>query len=228
VRNRPLLFMLAVILVGAATPLSFAFDIALVPMCLFPANPRGTTEIADTKPIRAHQAAPTYTLEERDYLIRTVAFEAPHETNKGKAAVAHVILNRKKSGRWGDNVKDVVTRPWQFEPWMTRRKEMEELSPNDPRYQSAARIADGVLAGQIPDPTAGATHFLNPIVVRQRRGGSLPSWASGEGLSIGRHAFYSPAEAGAAPQSSAMSLIAIARAIFMQHAQSCRSELAIP
>jgi spore germination cell wall hydrolase CwlJ-like protein len=90
----------------------------------------------------------------------------------GKAAVAHVILNRKKSRR-GNNIKDVVTRPWQFEPWMTRRKEMEELSPNDRRYQTAA-IADAVLAGQIPDPTAGARHFLNPIVVRQRRGGSLP------------------------------------------------------
>jgi spore germination cell wall hydrolase CwlJ-like protein len=224
VRNRPLLFMLAVILVGAATPLCSALDIALVPMCLFPANPRGTTEIADTNP--SHQAAPTYTLEERDYLIRTVAFEAPHETKKGKAAVAHVILNRKRSGRWGDNIKDVVTRPWQFEPWMTRRKEMKELSPNDPRYQSAARIADAVLAGQIADPTAGATHFLNPIVVRQRRGGSLPSWASSEGLSIGRHTFYD--EAGSAPQRSAMSLIAIARAIFMQHAQNCRSDLAIP
>ena len=26
----------------------------------------------------------------------------------GKVAVAHVILNRKKSGRWGDNIKAVV------------------------------------------------------------------------------------------------------------------------
>ena len=68
-------------------------------------------------------------VEERDYLIRTIAFEASGEPEVGKAAVAHVILNRKKSGRWGDNIKDVVTHPGQFEPWMTRRREIEGLSP---------------------------------------------------------------------------------------------------
>jgi spore germination cell wall hydrolase CwlJ-like protein len=96
----------------------------------------------------------SYNLEDRDYLIRTVAFEAPNEPAVGKAAVAHVVLNRKKSGRWGDEIKKIVTQPWQFEPWMTRRKEIEKLSPDDPRYRKAARITDGVLDGDIPDPTA--------------------------------------------------------------------------
>jgi spore germination cell wall hydrolase CwlJ-like protein len=138
----------------------------------------------------------SYNLEDRDYLIRTVAFEAPNEPAVGKAAVAHVVLNRKTSGRWSDEIKKIVTQPWQFEPWMTRRKEIEELSPNDPRYRKAARITDGVLDGDIPDPTVGATHFLNATIVRQRRGGSLPRWAQGEGLVIGRHTFYWPDEAG--------------------------------
>ena len=65
---------------------------------------------------------------------------------------------------------------------------------NDPRYQDAARIADAVLSGDVPDPTEGATHFLNPDIVRKRRGGSLPAWARGEGQSIGRHTFYAPHE----------------------------------
>jgi spore germination cell wall hydrolase CwlJ-like protein len=132
------------------------------------------------------------TFEARDYLIRTIAFEASGETEIGKAAVAHVILNRRKDGRWGDRIRDVVTYPWQFEPWMTRRGEIEKLSPDDHRYLDAARIADAVLTGTVPDPTAGATHFLNPIIVRQRRGGSLPSWAEGDGQPIGRHVFYYP------------------------------------
>lgn len=136
--------------------------------------------------------------DERDYLVRTIAFEASGETDVGKVAVAYVVVNRKKSGRWGDSIKAVVTYPGQFEPWMTRRKEIRELSPNDPRYQSAALIADAVLGGLTPDPTAGATHFLNPVIVRERRGGSLPSWAVGEGRPIGRHTFYSPDRA--APQ----------------------------
>jgi N-acetylmuramoyl-L-alanine amidase len=130
--------------------------------------------------------------ESRDYLIRTIVFEASGETEIGKVAVAYVILNRTASGRWGNRIQDVVTSPWQFEPWMTRRSLIEKLPPDDPRYRDAAKIADTVLAGAVPDPTVGATHFLNPIVVRQRRGGSLPSWAEGDGRPIGRHVFYSP------------------------------------
>lgn len=140
-----------------------------------------------------------YDTEARDYLIRTLVFEAAEEPDEGKAAVVHVILNRLRSERWGDNVKRVVTQPWQFEPWMTRRKEIQRLSVEDPRYREAARITDAVLAGFIPDPTEGATHFLNPDIVRKRRGGSLPSWARGEGQSIGRHTFYAPYEGNLLP-----------------------------
>ena len=143
---------------------------------------------------------------ERDYLIRTIVFEASGETEIGQVAVAYSVLNRQKRGRWGDTIKAVVTSPGQFEPWMTRRTAIEELSPDDPRYKRAAIIADAVLSGQTPDPTAGATHFLNPVIVRARRGGSLPSWASGEGQPIGRHVFYSPDERKRSPQQATLSL----------------------
>src|SRR5262245_54655520 len=87
--------------------------------------------------------------------------------------------------------------------------EMEKLAPYDARYQAAARIADAVLTGEMPDPTAGATHFLNPTVVRQRRGGSLPSWARGEGQAIGRHTFYSPYEGSVGLEGTAQSIVAL-------------------
>jgi hypothetical protein len=134
------------------------------------------------------------TADDRDYLIRTIAFEASGEPAMAKIAVAYVILNRKKSGRWGDNIKTVVTQPGQFEPWETKRTEIEELSHDDPRYKSAEAIADAVLSGQTPDPTGGATHFLNPTIVRERRGGVLPSWAQGDGMPIGNQTFYFPEE----------------------------------
>jgi len=191
VRIRRLLFVLALTLSSGATPVYAALGIE--PRRLPPAMEVGMDTVEAKLPIpELDQAASNYDPKERDYLIRTIAFEAADEADEGKAAVAHVILNRKRSGRWGDNIKDVVTRPWQFEPWMTRRTEMEKLSPDDPRFEDAARIADAVLTGQTPDPTAGATHFLNPTVVRQRRGGSLPLWARGEGQPIGRHTFYYP------------------------------------
>ena len=159
---------------AAADKLGTSFIIAVIVFALFWAY-------------QLHQV-----VNERDYLIRTIVFEASGETEIGKVAVAYAVLNRQKRGRWGDTIKAVVTSPGQFEPWMTRRTAIEGLSPDDPRYQGAAIIADAVLTGQTPDPTAGATHFLNPVIVRVRRGGSLPSWASGKGQPIGRHVFYSP------------------------------------
>jgi spore germination cell wall hydrolase CwlJ-like protein len=188
VRIRCLLFTL--VLLGGETPLHASLDVA--PHCLQLA-PQGAETVDAKSPVtELRQMVPNYNAKDRDYLVRTIAFEAPDEPDEGKAAVAHVILNRTTSGRWGDSIKDVVTHPWQFEPWMTRREEMEKLSSDDPRYQNAAQIADAVLTGQIPDPTAGATHFLNPTIVRKRRGGSLPEWARGEGQPIGRHTFYAP------------------------------------
>ena len=205
-RIRPLLFVLVFVLLSGATPVHAALGIE--PRRLPPATTQGAMDIVDAKlPIpEIRQAVSNYDSKERDYLIRTIAFEAADESDEGKAAVAHVILNRMRSGRWGDDIKDVVTRPWQFEPWMTRRTEMVRLSFDDRRYQDAARIADAVLTGQMSDPTAGATHFLNPTVVRQRRGGSLPSWARGEGQPIGRHTFYYPNEGSAAPARADLSM----------------------
>jgi spore germination cell wall hydrolase CwlJ-like protein len=205
-RIRRLLFVLVFVLLSGATPVHAALGIE--PRRLPPATTQGAMDTVDAKlPIpEIRQAVSNYDPKERDYLIRTIAFEAADESDEGKAAVAHVILNRKRSGRWGDDITDVVTRPWQFEPWMTRRTEMERLSFDDRRYQDAARIADAVLTGQMSDPTAGATHFLNPTVVRQRRGGSLPSWARGEGQPIGRHTFYYPNEGSAAPGRADLSM----------------------
>ena len=84
-----------------------------------------------------------------------------------------------------------------------------EAAADNARYQAAARIADAVLTGEMPDPTAGATHFLNPTIVRQRRGGSLPSWARGEGQPIGKHTFYSPDETGVGLERTAQFIAAL-------------------
>lgn len=179
---------LALFLLSGATPLHASLGPA--PQCL----PLASVEAAEIKSALTAGIIPNYDAEDRDYMIRTIVFEAADEPEEGKIAVAYVILNRIKSGGWGDSIKDVVTSPWQFEPWMTRREEMEKLSPDAPSYKNAAQIADAVLAGQVPDPTAGAMYFLNPTVVRERRGGSLPSWAQGEGQPIGNHTFYRPDE----------------------------------
>ena len=203
-RFRCILIVLAFTLLDGNTSLYAALGDA--PRCLVPPAAQESTKLASLSlPIPVLKPAlADNDIDERDYLIRTIVFEASGEPEEGKAAVAHVILNRMRLGRWGDNIKEVVTRPWQFEPWMTKRKEIESLSEDDPRYLKAALIADAVLSGQQPDPTAGATHFLNPTIVRQRRGGSLPGWAQGKGQPIGRHTFYSPGETRALQQQAVL------------------------
>jgi spore germination cell wall hydrolase CwlJ-like protein len=184
-----LLCTLGLFFLGGATPLHASLGPA--PQCL-PASQK--SKIDGVRPAVDGQVITQFDAEDRDYMIRTIVFEAAGEPEEGKIAVAYVILNRIKSGGWGATIKDVVMSPWQFEPWMTKREAMEKLSRDDPRYLDAAKIADAVLVGQVPDPTAGATYFLNPTVVRERRGGSLPAWAEGEGQPIGHHTFYRPDE----------------------------------
>jgi len=127
---------------------------------------------------------------DRDYLIRTVIGEAARQPRLGQAAVAHTVLNRRKAGRWGDSVQDVVLAKNQFEPWGTRADELYSISPESDVYQQTGQLVDKVAAGHIPDPTQGGLFFLNPENVRQRRGGTLPNWAQNETASIGQHTFY--------------------------------------
>lgn len=206
-RIQRVLFVLSLTLLGGATP-PFQGPVSPTRCLSSPAPQRlaeHTSDFLGTS-LRAPRPLPNDDAEARDYLIRTLVFEAAEEPDEGKAAVVHVILNRMRSKRWGDSVKEVVTDPWQFEPWMTRRKEIKSLSVDDPRYIDAARITDAVLAGILPDPTEGATHFLNPDIVRKRRGGSLPAWARGEGQSIGKHTFYALDEGHLLPRDAVLSL----------------------
>src|ERR1035437_2533430 len=129
--------------------------------------------------------------QDRDLMVRTVIGEAGNQPPDGQAAVAHVILNRVNDGGYGGSTpSDVVLAPNQFEPWQTRSGELSRIQPTSGAYKSTADIVDGVISGNIKDPTDGATHFLNEGIVRQRRGGSLPSWAAGNGQKIGEHTFY--------------------------------------
>lgn len=127
----------------------------------------------------------------RDLLIRTVIGEADDQPPVGQAAVAHVALNRLASGKWGNSMPDVLFAKGQWEPWSTRSNELINIPRNSNRYQRTAQIVDGVLSGQIEDPTGGMTHFLEPNIVMGRYG-RLPDWASGRGLRIGSHVFYAP------------------------------------
>lgn len=143
-----------------------------------------------------------------DVVVRTTIGEAANEPDEGKAAVVHVILNRAMLNMpdyGGSNVADValhrakIKRPkgivtvWQFEPWMRIKNRMYlwRIQKDANIYVRTNAIVMSCISGETPDPTGGATHFLNPTIVKARTGGSLPSWAQGTGKRIGSHVFYS-------------------------------------
>lgn len=137
-----------------------------------------------------------YSPQDLDLMARTILGEAANQGDAGQAAVANVIANRLASGRYGNSPAQVVLAKNQFEPWSTRAQQLMSIPVDSPQYQRASEIAQGVLAGQIPDVTGGATHFLNAGTVRSRgtygTANGLPTWASGQGLQIGAHTFYAP------------------------------------
>jgi spore germination cell wall hydrolase CwlJ-like protein len=148
-------------------------------------------------------------------MVRTVIGEAATEPELGQVAVAWVILTRAKQNvSWygGNSVADVAQHKayvirgkkkrlvWQFEPWMSRSRYLWNIKKESELYKRIQELVKGCISGKYADPTGGATHFLEPAIVRIRRdgkringkvvGGSLPTWAQGEGQRIGNHVFF--------------------------------------
>lgn len=126
-----------------------------------------------------------------DMIARTVVGEAGNQSALGQAAVAHVVMNRLKSGQWGDTPSDVVLAPKQFEAWGNRPQELATLSRTSPTYRSALAIAKQVASGDIPDPTNGALNFANVDTIQKRGNQSAMNWINGMSnvTKIGDHTF---------------------------------------
>lgn len=136
------------------------------------------------------------TPQDLDLATRTVLAEAGSQGLPGMVAVANVLKNRVGAGKWGDNLSAVTTAKSQFEPmahWGTgTNNDPARYSTYSPEYQQAARIVSGVMAGQIPDITNGATHFYAPVA-QASLGRTPPEWASGSPTAkIGGHVFFNP------------------------------------
>lgn len=126
---------------------------------------------------------------DRDAMIRTVMTEARGGDALGQAAVASVIRNRLAKGTYGDSPSQIVTAPYQFEPW--QRGTAQRVDPSSPEYEAAGRIVDAVANG-LPDPTNGATHFYAPVA-QAALGRAAPKWGAGQPMAqIGGHNFYAP------------------------------------
>ena len=120
-------------------------------------------------------------------VFRTMAQEVRGEPFEGQKAVAHVLLNRVKDGRWGKTLASVCLWRGQVSGWYV---------PRDPNFSYACSLADGdsvlikmsnafIAASTEADFTKGATHYLNDNL-------SNPDWDDKATFcgQWGRHKFY--------------------------------------
>lgn len=128
-----------------------------------------------------------FTDDDLDKTVRTVWGEARGEQPDGWKAVAGVIKNRARLGK--QSPSQVVLAPYQFEPWQSKRGELEGLDPNSPDYLKIKAAIKPIFEGTEPDPTGGATHFYSPKV-QSALGRKPPSWDDGSGVDLGTHRFF--------------------------------------
>ncbi|HUL10219.1 MAG TPA: cell wall hydrolase [Candidatus Acidoferrum sp.] len=120
-------------------------------------------------------------------LALTIYHEARGESERGKLAVGHVVMNRTRSALFPAGVCEVVEQGGvqrhrcQFSWWCDGRSDR----PKDlVALRESMRLAQEIYYGCTPDPTAGALWY-HAVDVR-------PSWSKsfGPGKRIDGHLFY--------------------------------------
>jgi len=109
----------------------------------------------------------------------TVCMEAGNQSFNGKVAVAWAIKNR-DALTTSPGVDDVVLAPWQFSAWNTDNKaraRVQDVMLTQPAlWHDCIKATCAAFFDFIQDPTHGATFYLNPVVTKKMRGGTLPDW----------------------------------------------------
>jgi spore germination cell wall hydrolase CwlJ-like protein len=120
---------------------------------------------------------------EQDCLANAVYFEARGEPVEGQLAVAEVVLNRTRSGRYPSTICEVVTQPWQFS--FVRNGIIPAADRSSESWRKAVAIA------RIAE--AGAQRLLPRDVLWYHADYVNPSWGRrlARNTKIGLHIFYS-------------------------------------
>ena len=127
----------------------------------------------------ARHESPTTANRDLDCLAHAVYFEAKSEPLNGQLAVAEVILNRAKSGRFASTLCGVVKQPSQFS--FVRNGAFPTVS-NPGMWRKAVAIAHIAAEGLWSGPAKGAMYFHAARVA--------PGWGKQRIATIGNHIFY--------------------------------------
>lgn len=113
----------------------------------------------------------TLTPKEITDLKKTLMTEwVPGQGDMQGKGIIDTILNRRASGRWGNNITDVVNARKQFSDvngppaWKHGRTSVDQLSVNDPRFARASRLVDEYLpqrAAGLPSSVGDHLNYAN-------------------------------------------------------------------
>lgn len=142
---------------------------------------------AVASPETAQASAETTWSFAEEIAARTLYGEARGETQDGQRAVAHVLWNRVRDGRWGKTLATVCLARIQFSCWNAsdpNREHIAALTDDDPILQKLREILH--TAASEKDPTNGATHYYSISMIQ------VPKWSIGAMFcgQFGRHRFY--------------------------------------
>jgi spore germination cell wall hydrolase CwlJ-like protein len=143
------------------------------------AQPSDTVAYGTLDAAVAAQPVPERMSDELQCMAGAVYFEAKGEPLSGQLAVAEVILNRSKSGRFPKGVCSVVTQPGQFS--FVRGGHVPAIAQTK-QYRTAVAVARVALADAWDSPASGAMYFHARRVA--------PSWHRVQVAAIGNHLFY--------------------------------------
>lgn len=126
-----------------------------------------------------------YTKSDLDCLTKNIYYEARGEDHRGKIAVAHVTINRLKTGHWGQTICKVVYAKAQFSWTLSKKLPRPELKA----WEEAEAIALRVLAGH-------RVRGLEKSLFYHATWIKNPKWAdpAHEAVQIGNHVFYNRAK----------------------------------
>lgn len=112
-------------------------------------------------------------------LASAIYFESKGEPLSGQLAVAEVIINRAKSGRFDSSICGVVTQRGQFS--FVRGGQIPAIA-NNRDYRTAVAVAQVAMGEDWASPAAEALYFHARRVA--------PSWRMQKVAAIGNHVFY--------------------------------------
>lgn len=151
-------------------------------------------EKVEAEPVKPVIQSIQYEFEQKDKHCLAVMIygEARSETFYGKSGVAYVALNRYQSGHY-NSVCQVVVNANQFHAFANSNLRVAALNQQTPKnvntdsWEESKKVATLAYDEVIPDPTKGATYFLNPRKIKQ-----MPRWVHKlkRTVVIDNHHFY--------------------------------------